>query len=147
MADRSQAKSRAGAWTRKEGKRESGGLNQKGVDSYKRENPGSKLKTAVREKNPTGKRKRRKIAFCKRMRGMKRKLTSKKTANDPNSRINKSLRAWNCNWCVWQDKCGSHPPIKWVRAALKNQKPIPHGSSRRWVMVTHVQHCFHHETV
>ena len=34
-------------WQRKEGKRESGGLNQKGVDSYKRENPGSNLQTAV----------------------------------------------------------------------------------------------------
>ena len=52
------------AWTRKEGKSESGGLNQKGVDSYKRANPGSKLKTAVTTK--------------------------------PNSRINKSLRKWNC---------------------------------------------------
>ena len=38
------------AWTRKEGKSESGGLNQKGVDSYKAANPGSKLKTAVTTK-------------------------------------------------------------------------------------------------
>jgi len=38
----------------------------------------------------------RRASFCARMRGMKKKLTSKKTANDPQSRINKSLRAWNC---------------------------------------------------
>ena len=38
----------------------------------------------------------RRNSFCARMRGMKKKLTSSKTANDPNSRINKSLRAWKC---------------------------------------------------
>ncbi len=39
---------------------------------------------------------KRRASFCARMKGMKKKLTSKKTANDPNSRINKALRAWNC---------------------------------------------------
>ena len=39
---------------------------------------------------------KRRASFCARMKGMKRKLTSAKTARDPNSRINKSLRAWNC---------------------------------------------------
>jgi hypothetical protein len=62
------------AWQRKEGKNPEGGLNAKGVASYRRANPGSKLKTAVTTKP----------------------LTSSKTANDPNSRINKSLRKWNC---------------------------------------------------
>jgi hypothetical protein len=38
----------------------------------------------------------RRSSFCARMKGMKKKLTSKKTANDPNSRINKSLRKWDC---------------------------------------------------
>ena len=38
----------------------------------------------------------RKASFCARMSGMKKKLTSSKTANDPNSRINKSLKAWKC---------------------------------------------------
>ena len=38
----------------------------------------------------------RRDSFCARMKGMKKKLTSAKTANDPNSRINKSLRAWKC---------------------------------------------------
>ena len=89
-----------GAWTRKEGKRESGGLNQKGVESYRRENPGSKLKTAV-TRDPSklkkgGKSAKRRASFCARMSGMKKRRTSAKTANDPNSRINKSLRAWNC---------------------------------------------------
>jgi hypothetical protein len=88
------------AWQRKEGKRESGGLNQKGVDSYRREHPGSKLKTAVTTKpsklKKGGKAAKRRKSFCARMSGMKKRLTSAKTANDPNSRINKSLRKWNC---------------------------------------------------
>ena len=84
------------AWQRKEGKSKSGGLNRKGIASYRRANPGSKLKMAVTEKNPKGKRAARRKSFCARMKGMKRKLTSAKTARDPNSRINKSLRKWNC---------------------------------------------------
>jgi hypothetical protein len=88
------------AWQRKEGKNPEGGLNQKGVDSYKAANPGSNLKTAVttppsKLKKGSKSAKRRK-SFCARMSGMKKKLTSSKTANDPNSRINKSLRKWNC---------------------------------------------------
>lgn len=78
------------AWTRKEGKNENGGLNEKGRRSYERQNPGSDLKPPQPEGGP------RKKSFCARMKGMKAKLTSKKTASDPNSRINKSLRAWNC---------------------------------------------------
>jgi hypothetical protein len=39
---------------------------------------------------------KRRKSFCARMTGMKRRLTSAKTARDPNSRINKSLRKWNC---------------------------------------------------
>ena len=84
------------AWQRKEGKSKSGGLNRKGIASYSRANPGSKLKMAVTEKNPKGKRAARRKSFCARMKGMKRKLTSAKTARDPNSRINKALRKWNC---------------------------------------------------
>jgi hypothetical protein len=73
------------------------GLSQKAVDAYRRENPGSKLQTAVTEKKPTGKRAKRRSNFCRRMKGMKSKLTSAKTARDPDSRINKALRRWNCN--------------------------------------------------
>jgi hypothetical protein len=88
------------AWTRKEGKSESGGLNQKGVASYRAANPGSKLKTAVTTKpsklKKGSKAAKRRASFCSRMKGMKKKLTSAKTARDPDSRINKSLRKWNC---------------------------------------------------
>lgn len=81
------------AWQRKEGKNPAGGLNAKGRASAKRE--GSNLKPPA--PNPkTEKDKGRKSSFCARMSGMKKKLTSKETANDPDSRINKSLRAWNC---------------------------------------------------
>ena len=88
------------AWQRSAGKDPEGGLNKAGVESYRRANPGSKLQTAVttkpsKLKHGSKKWKRRK-SFCSRMQGMKSKLTSAKTANDPNSRINKSLRKWNC---------------------------------------------------
>jgi hypothetical protein len=73
------------------------GLSQAAVDAYRRENPGSKLQTAVTEKNPEGKRAKRRASFCRRMKGMKSKLTSAETARDPDSRINKALRRWNCN--------------------------------------------------
>ena len=88
------------AWQRKEGKSKSGGLNRKGIASYRRANPGSKLKMAVTTKpsklKKGSKAAKRRASFCARMKGMKRKLTSAKTARDPNSRINKSLRKWNC---------------------------------------------------
>jgi hypothetical protein len=90
---------KSAAWTRKEGKNDAGGLNEKGRKSYERENPGSNLKPPVsreqakKSKASAGRRK----SFCSRMAGMKAKLTSSKTAKDPNSRINKSLRKWDCN--------------------------------------------------
>ena len=88
------------AWTRKEGKSESGGLNRKGIASYRAKNPGSKLKMAVTTKpsklKKGSKSANRRKSFCARMGGMKKRLTSAKTANDPNSRINKALRKWNC---------------------------------------------------
>jgi len=88
------------AWQRKAGKNPEGGLNRKGVASYRAANPGSKLKTAVTTKpsklKKGSKSAKRRKSFCARMSGMKKRLTSKKTANDPDSRINKSLRKWNC---------------------------------------------------
>ena len=90
------------AWQRKAGKSESGGLNAKGVASYRAANPGSKLKTAVTTKpsklKKGSKSAKRRKSFCSRMKGMKAKLTSAKTARDPDSRINKSLRKWNCSF-------------------------------------------------
>jgi len=73
------------------------GLSPAAVKAYRRENPGSKLQTAVTEKNPEGKRAARRKSFCSRMKGMKSKLTSAETSRDPDSRINKALRRWNCN--------------------------------------------------
>ena len=88
------------AWQRKEGKNPEGGLNKKGIASYRKENPGSRLSLAVTTKpsklKKGSKSANRRKSFCSRMSGMKAKLTSAKTANDPNSRINKSLRKWNC---------------------------------------------------
>ena len=88
------------AWQRKEGKNPSGGLNQTGVNSYRREHPGSHLQTAVTTKpsklKPGSKAANRRKSFCARMGGMKKRLTSAETARDPDSRINKALRKWNC---------------------------------------------------
>ena len=86
------------AWTRKEGKSESGGLNAKGVASYRKANPGSKLKTAVTTKpsklKKGSKDAKRRTSFCARMKGMrKRQKPSNNTGDD---RLSKSLRKWNC---------------------------------------------------
>jgi hypothetical protein len=81
------------AWTRKEGKDPKGGLNAKGRASAKAQ--GMNLKPPA-PKPKTKEDKGRRASFCARMGGMKAKLTSEKTKRDPNSRINKSLRAWGC---------------------------------------------------
>lgn len=81
------------AWTRKEGKDPKGGLNAKGRASAKKQ--GMNLKPPApnpKTKADAG----RRASFCARMSGMKEKLTSEKTKKDPDSRINKSLKAWNC---------------------------------------------------
>lgn len=72
-----------------EHKNPEGGLSEKGRAAYNRAT-GSHLKPPQPEGGS------RRDSFCARMKGMKKKLTSTKTANDPNSRINKSLRAWKC---------------------------------------------------
>ena len=72
------------------------GLSPAAVKAYRRENPGSKLQTAVTEKNPKGKRAKRRLSFCRRMKGMKARLTSAENSRDPDSPINKALRRWNC---------------------------------------------------
>ena len=86
------------AWTRKEGKSKSGGLNKKGVASYRAANPGSKLKTAVTTKpsklKSGSKAAKRRASFCARMTGMrKRQKASNNTGED---RLSMSLRKWNC---------------------------------------------------
>ena len=72
----------------------SGGLNAAGRAHFKR-TTGANLKPPAPNPKPKADAGRR-ASFCARMSGMKAKNTSSKTANDPNSRINKSLRAWNC---------------------------------------------------
>ena len=84
------------AWSRVEGQSKSGGLNAKGRASYNKANPGKPGLKPPAPKPKTDKDAARRKSFCSRMSGMKAKNTSSKTANDPNSRINKSLRAWNC---------------------------------------------------
>ena len=87
-------------WSDAKHKSPSGGLTRAGVMAYRRENPGSKLQTAVTTKpsklKKGSKAAKRRKSFCARMGGMKKRLTSAKTARDPNSRINKALRKWNC---------------------------------------------------
>lgn len=88
------------AWQKSSGKNKNGGLNAKGVASYRAEHPGSKLQTAVTTKpsklKKGSKAAKRRKSFCARMKGMKKHRTSSKTVHDPNSRINKFLRKWNC---------------------------------------------------
>jgi hypothetical protein len=82
-------KYKTGAWQREEGKDPEGGLNAAGRAAYNKENDAD-----LKAPQPEGG--SRRDSFCARMGGMKEKLTSAETANDPDSRINKSLRAWNC---------------------------------------------------
>jgi hypothetical protein len=84
------------AWQRAEGKNPEGGLSAKGRASYNKANPGKPGLKPPAPNPKTDKDAARRKSFCQRMTGMKNKLTSEKTAKDPNSRINKSLRAWDC---------------------------------------------------
>ena len=81
------------AWQRAEGKNPKGGLNAKGRASAKKQ--GMNLKPPAPHPK-TKKDEGRRASFCARMEGMKSKLTGEKAKKDPNSRINKSLKAWNC---------------------------------------------------
>ena len=76
------------------------GMSRKAVKAYRRENPGSKLKTAVTTKpsklKKGSKASKRRKSFCARMSGMKKAHASAKTKRDPDSPINKALRRWNC---------------------------------------------------
>lgn len=84
------------AWTRKEGKSPKGGLNAKGRASYNKANPGKPGLKPPAPNPKTEKDAARRKSFCSRMSGMKAKLTGEKAKRDPNSRINKSLKAWAC---------------------------------------------------
>ena len=86
------------AWTRKEGKDPKGGLNAKGVASYRRENPGSKLQTAVTtppsKLKPGSKDANRRKSFCARSAGQMKQFPD--AAKDPNSRLRLARKKWNC---------------------------------------------------
>tara|TARA_Y100001973_G_C5066304_1_gene265214 strand:- start:168 stop:482 length:315 start_codon:yes stop_codon:yes gene_type:complete len=70
------------------------GMTAKGVAKYRRQNPGSKLQTAVTEKKPTGKRAARRKSFCARSAGQMKKFP--KAAKDPNSRLRQARKRWRC---------------------------------------------------
>lgn len=84
------------AWTRKEGKNPKGGLNEKGRKSYEKANPGSDLKPPVKKeqakKSPKSAARRK--SYCARSAGQAKQFP--KAAKDPNSRLNKARRAWDC---------------------------------------------------
>lgn len=93
-----QKKYKTAAWTRSAGKSKSGGLNAKGVASYRRANPGSKLQTAVTTKpsklKPGSEDAKRRKSFCARSAGQMAKFP--KAAKDPNSRLRLARKKWNC---------------------------------------------------
>lgn len=84
------------AWTRKEGKNPKGGLNDVGRKSAKAQGMNLKPPVSAEQAKKSPKAAARRSSFCSRMSGLKKKLTSAKTAKDPNSRINKALRKWDC---------------------------------------------------
>ena len=85
------------AWQRSEGKNKAGGLNEKGRASAKREGMNLKPPVSKEQAAKSDKAAARRKSFCLRMEGAKAKLTSAKTAKDPNSRINLALKKWDCN--------------------------------------------------
>jgi hypothetical protein len=70
------------------------GLTKKGVAKYRRQNPGSKLKTAVTESKPTGKRAARRKSYCARSAGQMKKFP--KAAKNPKSRLRQARKRWKC---------------------------------------------------
>ena len=87
-------------WQKVNKKDKTDGMSRKAVKAYRRENPGSKLKTAVTTKpsklKKGSKSAKRRKSFCARMSGMKKSRASAKTKRNPDSPINKALRRWNC---------------------------------------------------
>ena len=85
------------AWQRSEGKDPKGGLNKKGIASYRRENPGSKLSMAVTtppsKLKPGSKASKRRKSFCARMSGVKGPMKDEKGRP---TRKALALRKWNC---------------------------------------------------
>lgn len=70
------------------------GMTEKGVQAYRRANPGSKLQTAVTEKNPSPGRAKRRSSFCARSEGQMKMFPE--AAKDPNSRLRQARKRWRC---------------------------------------------------
>jgi hypothetical protein len=70
------------------------GMTKKGVAAYRKANPGSKLKTAVTESNPSEARAKRRKSFCARSEGQM-KMYPKAAAN-PESRLRQARKRWKC---------------------------------------------------
>lgn len=96
LTDQRNQMAKSPAWQRKEGKNPEGGLNAKGRASAKKEGHNLKPPVSKEQAKKSPKAAARRESFCARMEGMKKKNTSSKTAKDPDSRINKSLRKWDC---------------------------------------------------
>ena len=82
------------AWTRKEGKNPEGGLNAKGRASAAREGHHLKPPVSSREARKSPKAASRRKSFCARSAGQARQFPE--AAKDPNSRLNKARRKWDC---------------------------------------------------
>lgn len=87
---------RSPAWQRAEGKNPEGGLNEKGRASARAEGHHLKPPVSREQAQKSDADASRRKSFCERMTGMKRKLTGSAKAADPDSRINKALRKWDC---------------------------------------------------
>lgn len=89
-------KKKSAAWTRKEGQNKNGGLNEAGRRSYEKANPGSDLKKPVKREEAANSEKSaaRRKSYCARSAGQAKKFP--KAAKDPDSRLNKARRAWDC---------------------------------------------------
>ena len=77
-------------------KSKTGGLSEAGRRYAKSKGMNLKRPVSAKQAKKSPKAAARRKSFCARMSGMKKKLTSAKTRNDPNSRINKALRKWDC---------------------------------------------------
>lgn len=89
-------KKKSSAWTRKEGQNSEGGLNEKGRKAYERDNPGSNLKPPVSKEQAakSDKSAARRKSFCARSAGQMKKFPE--AAKDPESRLRKARRKWDC---------------------------------------------------
>ena len=97
VKEEEQLDEKSAAWQRKEGKNPTGGLNKKGIASYRRQHPGSKLSMAVTTKpsklDPDSKPAKRRKSFCARMGGMPGAMKDDKGRP---TRKALALKKWNC---------------------------------------------------